>query len=51
MKGQGLGLTSMQERMKLVHGELSVDSQPARGATIRAIVPLDRAARTATAPR
>jgi signal transduction histidine kinase len=36
----GLGLTSMRERLKLVAGELSVDSQPARGTTIVARVPL-----------
>lgn len=40
MKGPGLGLTSMQERMKLVRGELSIDSQPGRGTTIHAWVPL-----------
>ena len=39
MNRQGLGLTSMQERMKLVDGELSIDSQPTRGTTIRARVP------------
>jgi len=49
MKGQGLGLTSMKERLKLVHGELSVDSQPGRGATIRASVPFTRSVRTAVA--
>jgi len=40
MKGPGLGLTSMQERLKLVYGELIIDSQVSRGATIRARVPL-----------
>jgi PAS domain S-box-containing protein len=40
MKGGGLGLTSMRERLKLVNGELSIDSQPRCGATIRASVPL-----------
>lgn len=30
MQGQGLGLTSMQERMKLVNGKLSVTSETAR---------------------
>ena len=38
MKGQGLGLTSMQERLKLVNGNLSIDSQPKRGTTIHARV-------------
>jgi signal transduction histidine kinase len=40
MKGRGLGLTSISERLKLVNGDLSIDSQPQRGATIRARVPL-----------
>ena len=39
MKNQGLGLVSMQERIKLVKGELSIDSQPMRGTTISAKVP------------
>jgi PAS domain S-box-containing protein len=36
----GLGLISMRERLQLVHGELSVKSQPGTGTTIRARVPL-----------
>jgi PAS domain S-box-containing protein len=36
----GLGLTSMRERLKLVAGELSIESQPAGGTTIVARVPL-----------
>jgi PAS domain S-box-containing protein len=39
-KGTGLGLTSMQERLRLVGGELSINSQPQRGTTIHARVPL-----------
>jgi len=39
-KGQGLGLTSIEERVKLVNGELSIDSQPQRGTTLHARVPL-----------
>jgi signal transduction histidine kinase len=39
MKGEGLGLTSMQERLKLVNGQLSIDSQPKHGTTIQARVP------------
>jgi len=35
----GLGLISMRERLQLVHGELSVKSQPGAGTTIRARVP------------
>ncbi len=43
MKGRGLGLISMQERLKLVNGDLSVDSQPRRGTAIHARVPLSPA--------
>jgi PAS domain S-box-containing protein len=39
-EGQGLGLTSMQERMTLVNGDLAIDSRPMRGTTIHARVPL-----------
>ncbi len=38
MRGQGIGLTSMQERLKLVNGELSIESQIEQGTTIRARV-------------
>lgn len=41
MKSTGLGLASMQERMRLVHGELSIISQPRGGTTIHARVPFD----------
>jgi signal transduction histidine kinase len=40
VKGRGIGLTSMKERLKLVNGEISIDSQLQRGTTIRARVPL-----------
>jgi signal transduction histidine kinase len=39
-KGRGLGLISMEERVKLVKGTLSIESQPKRGTTIHARVPL-----------
>jgi signal transduction histidine kinase len=39
-QAQGLGLNRMQERLKLVKGTLSIDSQPRRGTTIHARVPL-----------
>jgi signal transduction histidine kinase len=39
----GLGLTSMRERLKLVAGELSIESQPGRGTKIVARVPLSTA--------
>jgi PAS domain S-box-containing protein len=38
-KSRGLGLISMQERVKLVSGTLSIESQPNRGTTISARVP------------
>ncbi len=39
-KAGGLGLNRMQERLKLVKGSLSIDSQPKGGTTIHARVPL-----------
>ena len=39
---KGLGLNHMAERLKLVKGSLSIDSQPMRGTAIRARVPLLR---------
>lgn len=39
-EGKGIGLLSMQERLKLVEGRLSVDSLPRQGTTIKASVPL-----------
>jgi len=49
VKGQGLGLASMKERMKLVEGELSISSQLQQGTTIRARVPFDSKSRAAGA--
>jgi signal transduction histidine kinase len=40
LKGSGLGLASMRERLKLVHGELSIESQLRKGTTIHACVPV-----------
>ena len=40
MNGRGLGLTSIRERLKLVSGDLSIDSQLQRGTTLQARVPL-----------
>ena len=48
--GPGLGLTSMGERLKLLKGTFSIKSQPKRGTTIHAKVPLssgDHSMRTA----
>jgi signal transduction histidine kinase len=38
--GNGLGLTSMKERLRLVNGQLSIDSSPHQGTTIFARVPI-----------
>jgi PAS domain S-box-containing protein len=40
-ESRGLGLISMDERLKLVKGTLSINSQPKRGTTIDARVPLN----------
>jgi PAS domain S-box-containing protein len=40
--GKGLGLVSMQERLRLVNGELIVQSAPDGGTAIQARVPLPR---------
>ena len=39
MNRSGLGLWSMEERLKLVQGKLYIDSAPGTGTTIRARVP------------
>lgn len=39
-KAGGLGINHMQERLKLVKGSLSVDSQPQGGTTVRGRVPI-----------
>jgi signal transduction histidine kinase len=36
---RGLGLISMEERLKLLNGTLSIESQPKRGTTIHARIP------------
>jgi signal transduction histidine kinase len=46
MQGPGLGLISMRERLKLVNGEFSIDSQPRSGSTIQASVPLPMPTKT-----
>jgi signal transduction histidine kinase len=40
-ESRGIGLISMEERLKLVKGTLSINSQPKRGTTIDARVPLN----------
>ena len=49
MSGHGLGITSMRERLNLVDGQFSVDSQPGKGTVIQAKVPLGSAARCTAA--
>jgi PAS domain S-box-containing protein len=36
INGRGLGLISMRERLRLVNGELSIQSEPGRGTTVHA---------------
>jgi len=47
--GRGLGLNRMQERLKLVKGSFSIDSQPKRGTILRARVPLTSSSDSARA--
>jgi PAS domain S-box-containing protein len=47
IKGRGLGLISMKERIKLVGGGLSIESQPQTGTTIHARVPVVTRTRSA----
>jgi len=49
IKGRGLGLISMQERIKLVKGEFTIDSQLNRGTTIHVRVPLSSGSSSARA--
>jgi PAS domain S-box-containing protein len=46
---RGIGLISMEERMKLVNGSLSIDSLPKRGTTIHARVPFTSSSDSARA--
>jgi signal transduction histidine kinase len=41
VKKHGIGLTRMQEHLKLVDGKLLIESQTKKGATIHARVPLE----------
>jgi len=41
--GRGLGLLSMEERLKFLNGTLAIESQPRRGTTIHACVPFTSA--------
>ena len=37
---RGLGLLSMEERIRLVNGQLAIESEPGRGTSIHARVPI-----------
>jgi len=37
---EGLGLLSMSERLRLIGGDLTVESEPSHGARIRVRIPL-----------
>ncbi len=39
-EGHGVGLATMRERAMLIHGSLSVESEPTRGTEIRLAIPL-----------
>jgi len=39
-KKRGLGLISMKERVRLVNGSLSLHSEPGKGTTVEAVVPI-----------
>jgi signal transduction histidine kinase len=39
IQGQGLGLTSMQERVRLLNGSVNIQSKPMAGTTIHVRVP------------
>ena len=41
LRGNGLGLTSMRERVRLVNGTITIESKPMDGTTIAARVPLE----------
>jgi signal transduction histidine kinase len=41
MQGQGLGLTSMRERVRLVNGTIAIESKPMSGTTIEVRVPFE----------
>jgi two-component system, NarL family, sensor kinase len=43
-KRGGLGLTSMQERVRLVNGKFDIRTQPGLGTTVEVYVPVDRPA-------
>lgn len=51
MTGHGIGIASMRERLKLVDGELFIDSQAQKGTEVHATVPLILVSKAAGAGR
>jgi signal transduction histidine kinase len=49
VQGRGLGIISMRERLKLVGGQLSIDSHLGEGTVVHGRVPLTRGSRSARA--
>lgn len=49
LRGRGLGITSMRERLKLVDGELSIEPGTPSGTVVRARVPVSAGIRSAAA--
>jgi len=49
VEGVGLGLTSMQERVRLVNGSIRIQSRPMAGTTLDVVVPLDDVSQELTA--
>jgi signal transduction histidine kinase len=51
LKGRGLGLISIKERIALVGGELSIESQPQNGTTVYVRVPFQSTMKSARSAR
>jgi signal transduction histidine kinase len=49
MRGSGLGLTSMQERARLVGGTIAVESKPMQGTSIHVRIPIQAKASSSAA--
>jgi signal transduction histidine kinase len=49
MNAKGIGLASMRERLKLVNGHFSIQTEPGRGTTISARVPFHASSKSASA--
>jgi PAS domain S-box-containing protein len=49
LKGRGLGLISMKERLRVLRGELLIDSRSQDGTTIRARIPVNPKTKSASA--